>query len=188
MGKLPDSAFEVRLAATLFLLVMGLADLFGAWQVKNFASFSPAGVARTVSLPEHHEMVMACCATSDSRETPVDLSTLDVPAHKIGRELLVQDTHVHIPAYAMTAALLSLIVFGLALPRGARVALILLAFGAPVADFAGLWGAQLFPSRGSLFGGVAIAGGFAMGIAYLVVLILTLAQSWTRAARKEVSS
>ncbi len=48
MGKLPDGPFEVRLAAILFLLLLGVADLFGAWQVKNFASFTPKGIAATV--------------------------------------------------------------------------------------------------------------------------------------------
>ena len=41
MGRLPDSAVEARLAATLFLLLLGMADVFGAWQVRQFAAFTP---------------------------------------------------------------------------------------------------------------------------------------------------
>jgi hypothetical protein len=178
VGKLCSSPFEVRLAATLFLLLLGLADLFGAWQVKDFAAFTPRGVAATVAPEEHHAMTMACCDTSAAEEQPVDLSTLNKPPHRIPQSLLVEDSHVHVPVYAMTAALLSLVVFGLRMSSRGRSALILLAFAAPALDFAGLWGAHLFPDRGVLFGGLALAGGFAMGLAYLLVLIGTLAQCW----------
>ncbi len=49
MGKLPQSPVEVRLAVTLFLGLLGIADFFGGWQVKNFAAFTPRGVAATVA-------------------------------------------------------------------------------------------------------------------------------------------
>jgi len=186
MGKLPESDTEVRLAVTLFLLLLGVANFFGAWQVKNFASFTPKGVATTVAPETHTEMTMACCTTSAAEEKPIDLAMLNHPHHQINRELLVQDTHVHVPVYAMTAAFLSLIVFGLALSSGARIALVLLAFGAPFLDFSGLWAAHLFPGGGAPFGAVAVAGGLAMGLAYLTVLILTLAQCWFRKDQKEI--
>ena len=35
MGRLPQSPFEVRLAVTLFLGLLGIADFFGAWQVQQ---------------------------------------------------------------------------------------------------------------------------------------------------------
>jgi hypothetical protein len=186
MGKLRDSAVEVRLAVTLFLLLLGIADFFGAWQVRNFAAFTPKGVARTVAPETHTEMTMACCSTSAAEEKPIDLGTLDRPRHQINRELLVQDTHVHVPVYAITAALLSAIVCALSLSSPARVALILGAFAAPFLDFAGLWGAHVFPGRGSLFAAATLAGGFAMGAVYLVVLVLGLVQCWFFRSRKEV--
>lgn len=178
MGKLPQSAPEARLAATLFLLLIGVANIFGAWQVKNFAAFTPTGVAATVAPEAHHDMTMACCQTSAAEEKPVDLAMLDHPRHQVSRELLVQDTHVHVPVYAMTAALLSLIVLSLALSSASRIALVLAAFAAPFLDFAGLWGAHLFPGAGTFFGGLAVAGGFAMGLCYLAVLVLTMSQCW----------
>ena len=183
MGKLPQSPFEARLAATLFLLLLGLANIFGAWQVRNFASFTPKGVAATVSERERHEMTMECCSISTSAETPVDPEALNRPEHHIDRELLVQDSHVHIPAYAMTAALLSLLVLGLDLASRRRSVLIASLFAAPFLDFAGLWGAHLFPGAGPAFAGLAIAGGFAMGAAYTVVLAIAIFQLWIR--RKE---
>jgi hypothetical protein len=187
MGKLPEGPIEVRLAATLLLLLMGVANFFGAWQVRQFASFTPAGTAATVAPEGHHDMTMICCQTSAAEEKPVDIKTLDEPHHVINRELLVQDTHVHVPVYALSAGLLALIVFGLRLLSRLRVALVSLLFAAPLADFAGLWGAHLFPRAGSLFGFVAVAGGFAMGAAYLVILVLTLWQCWFSKNRKEIS-
>jgi hypothetical protein len=187
MGKLPQAPFEVRLAATLFLLLLGVADVFGAWEVKNFADFTPKGVAATVKPEESKPMAMCEHCSSMAAEHEVDLAALDRPRHVIGRELLIQDTHVHIPAYALTAAALSLIVFGLALRSAARSAVVALAFAAPFADFVGLWGAQLWPRHGLFFGVLTIAGGFSMGLAYLVVLVFTLAQCWFFRSGKESS-
>ncbi len=185
MGKLPNAPFEARLAATLFLLLLGLADFFGAWQVRHFASFTPKGVAATVGARERHEMTMECCSLSTSAETPVEPSALNQPDHHIDRELLVQDSHVHIPVYAMTAALLAMVALGLDLSSRARSILIALLFAAPFFDFVGLWGAHLFPAAGTAFGALAVAGGFSMGAAYLVVLVIAINQLWIR--RKERS-
>lgn len=188
MGRLPHSALEVRLAATLFLLLLGVADLFGAWEVANFSAFTPSGVAATVAPPGQHSLAAegSMAGHSMAREEPVDLAALDRPHHTISRDLLVQDTHVHVPVYALTAAALSLVAFGLALSSRMRVAIVLLAFAAPFADFAGLWGAHLAPAAGAFFGGLAVAGGLAMGIAYLIVLLTALVQCWLRRPAAEI--
>src|ERR1022692_877799 len=123
MNQLPEAPFEVRLATTLFLALLGLANIFGAWQVRNFSSFTPSGVAATVAPEEtghiHHSMEMPA-----SGEVPVDLNSLDQPRPRIDRPLLVQDSHVHIPMYAITAALLSAIVFVLRLSSRVRSVLV----------------------------------------------------------------
>jgi hypothetical protein len=178
MGKLPESPFEARLAATLFLLLLGVADLFGAWQVRNFASFTPRGVASAVARTGHHEMAMACCSVSTAAETPVSPESIDRNEHHIDQELLVQDTHVHVPVYAMAAALLALVVLGLRLSSRVRSAVIALLFAAPALDFAGLWGAHLWQDAGAFFGTLAIAGGFLMGAAYFTVLSVAVFQLW----------
>jgi len=174
MGKLPRSAIEARLAVTLFLLLLGVADFFGAWQVKNFASFTPSGVAATL---EHHNQ-MDMNMNDHAAEVPVTIESLNQPTHHLDRELLVQDTHVHVPVYAMTAAFLAMIILGLELSSAVRVFLILLSFAAPFVDFAGLWGAEFFPAHAVFFGAVTIVGGFAMGIAYVIVLIISQKQFW----------
>lgn len=183
MGRLPQSPFEVRLSVTLFLCLLGIADLFGAWQVRNFASFAPRGVAATVAPEQHHAMAMECCSETAMEEKPVKPESLDQPAHRITRELLVQDTHVHVPVYAMTAGFLALVLFGLRFSSRARTALVLGAFSAPFLDFAGLWGAHFAPGLGPIFGALAIAGGFAMGICYLIVFLAAMIQFWS--PRKE---
>jgi len=183
MGKLPESAFEVRLATTLFLLMLGIADAFGAWEVRNFASFTPRGVAETVAPAGRHEMTMECCSTSTASEIPLNPESLNAREHRIDRDLLVQDTHVHVPVYAITAALLSLVVLGLRLSSRARSILVTSLFAAPFLDFAGLWGAHLSPKAGVSFGALAVAGGFAMAAAYVVVLAVAIVQLWW--SRKE---
>jgi len=181
MGKLPESPIEVRLAATLFLLLLGLANLFGAWQVKNFSAFTPRGVAATLQTeapapgPESHAGHQTMIS-----ERPVTAEEINAPRHRIDRELLVQDSHIHVPAYALTAAALAAIVLGLRLPTGARIALIVGAFGAPFLDFCGLWGAHLFPAAGTAWASLAVAGGFAMGFVYIAVTATTLVQCWIR--------
>ena len=183
MGKLPQSPVEVRLAVTLFLGLLGIADFFGGWQVRNFASFTPRGVAETVAPEQHHDMAMECCSVTTMEEKPVEPASIDRPTHRITRELLVQDTHVHVPVYAMTAAFLALVLFGLRLSSRARTALVLGAFAAPFLDFAGLWGAHIAPGLGTVFGLLAVAGGFAMGICYLIVFLVAMVQFWL--SRKE---
>lgn len=187
MGKLPNGPREVRLAATLFLLLLGMADFFGAWEVKNFAAFTPQGVAATVGPEEHPPMEARCPMCRMSEETPVDLDSMDRPKHRISRDLLVQDTHIHVPVYTLTAGALALITFGLAISSAARVWIVALAFAAPSLDFTGLWGAHLLPRLGTFFGVVTIAGGSAMGLAYLIVLCLTLSQCWLSRSRKELN-
>ncbi len=180
MGQLPRAPFELRLAVTLFLLLLGVADLFGAWQVKDFSSFSPAAVARSLAPRGSEEP-----AAGVGAEQPISLADLDRQDHHVERELLVQDTHVHVPAYALCALALAAIVMGLELGSRRRSLLVLLAFAAPGADFVGLWGAALAPSWGVAWATVAVAGGLAMGAVYLLVLLLTLVQCWFHRSAKE---
>jgi len=180
MGKLPQGAFELRLAATLFLLLLGVANLFGAWQVTNFASFSPRGVAASVAPARGDDAPLP--GRDVQGEHRVSLAELDEEIHHVPRELLVQDTHVHVPVYALTAAALSLVVLGLDLGSRLRSTLVALAFAAPALDFAGLWGAHLFPGLGVAFATLAVGGGALMGLVYTVVLALTLFQCWLQRA------
>ncbi len=95
--------------------------------------------------------------------------------HVVDLDLLVQDTHVHVPMYGVIAALLSLVVLGLSLPRNAGFALITLLFAAPWLDFAGMWLVKLVSPA---FAIVTVAGGWAMGLGYTIVTIIAIRQMW----------
>jgi hypothetical protein len=90
-------------------------------------------------------------------------------------ELLIQDTHVHMPMYGILAACLSVIVLGLALPRWAGFALITLLFAAPWLDFAGMWLTKFASPR---FAIITVAGGWAMALGYTLVAALAMWQMW----------
>jgi len=95
--------------------------------------------------------------------------------HHVDRDLLVQDTHVHMPMYAVIAACLSVIALGLAIPRWAGLAIIAILFAAPWLDFAGMWLTKL-ASPGFAF--VTLAGGWAMALGYTIVAALAIWQMW----------
>ena len=100
----------------------------------------------------------------------------DIGLH-VDRDLLVQDTHVHMPMYAVIAACLSVIALGLAMPRWAGLSIIALLFAAPWLDFAGMWLTKL-ASPG--FAIVTLAGGWAMALGYVIVAAIATYQMWWR--------
>jgi hypothetical protein len=95
--------------------------------------------------------------------------------HTVDTKLLIQDTHVHVPMYGLIAAALGVMVAGLSLPRRRALGLIALLFAAPWLDFAGMWLTKLASPR---FAIVTLAGGWAMGVAYLIVAALAIHQMW----------
>jgi hypothetical protein len=165
---------RVKWLVTCLLATFGVSYLFGGWMVALYAGFTPAGVARTYAGPGmamhmppdstvvvEHPMTMAGFAESD--------------VHQVDLNLLVQDTHVHVPMYGVIAAVLSVVALGLVLPKGWQLALITLLFAAPWLDFAGMWLTKLV-SRDFAF--VTVLGGWAMGLGYTVVAIVAIRQMW----------
>src|SRR2546422_5314557 len=65
--------------------------------------------------------------------------------HTVDTNLLIQDTHVHVPMYGIIAASLSVLVAGLSLRRGGALGLITLLFSAPWLRLAGLVVPQIGP-------------------------------------------
>src|SRR5207247_6446767 len=97
---------------------------------------------------------------------PVTLSELGAEEHHtVDRNLLIQDTHVHVPMYGVIAAALSLVMLGLSLPRAAGLGLITLLFAAPWLDFAGMWLTQLVSPGFAL---LTLAGGGAIGLGFML--------------------
>ncbi|MGH7909175.1 MAG: hypothetical protein ACRENW_04910 [Thermodesulfobacteriota bacterium] len=164
----------VRWLVTCLLATFGLSYLFGAWMVALYAGFSPRSVAATYAEPEMAmPMPPESTVVVEHRLSPRDFA--EATPHRVDRDLLIQDTHVHVPMYGVIAALLSAVVLGLRLPRWAAWALITALFAAPWLDFAGMWLTKLVSSR---FAVVTLAGGWAMGVGYLIVTALALWQMW----------
>lgn len=178
-------AFELRHAdarikwlVTCLLATLGVSYLFGGWMVAIYAGFTPARVAQTFASRE-----MAMHMPPDSTVViqramkPGELDEADWggEGHEVDLDLLIQDTHVHLPMYGVIAALLSLVALALVLPKGWHFGLITLLFAAPVLDFAGMWLTKLVSGG---FAIVTVLGGWAMALGYVVVTALAIRQMW----------
>lgn len=175
---LRHSDLRVRWLVTFLLATLGTSYLFGAWMVALYAGFSPRSVAETYG--PAGETATAMQMPPDSTmvtERPVSMAEMSEEQHHVDRDLLVQDTHVHMPMYAVIATCLSVIALGLALPRWAGLSIIALLFAAPWLDFAGMWLTKLASPR---FAIVTLAGGWAMALGYVIVAALATYQMWWR--------
>jgi len=174
---LRHSDLRVRWLVTLLLATLGTSYLFGAWMVGLYAGFSPRTVAQTYG-PSGEMMGMQMPPdTTVVTERPVSMAEMSEEQHHVDRDLLVQDTHVHMPMYAVIAACLSVIALGLAMPRWAGLSIIALLFAAPWLDFAGMWLTKLASPR---FAVMTLAGGWAMALGYTIVAVLATYQMWWR--------
>ncbi len=167
--SLRDADRSVKLAAVLFMLVLGYAYIFAFFMVKQYAGLTPADVATTY-VPRKVE-VSSLPQRSSSTTQALDLSTMKQEHHRVDTQLLIQDSHIHIMIYAMIAALQTLVILGLGWSAGFRDLVILLAFGSGALDFAGQW---LMKGGIGGFAWLTIASGWLMTLVYVVVLIGTL--------------
>jgi hypothetical protein len=165
---------RVKWLVTCLLATFGLAYLFGAWMVGLYAGFTPRNVAATYAAPA---MTMPMPPeTTMVVEHPMTLAQFGaVEHHTVDLDLLVQDTHVHVPMYGVIATALSVVVLGLSLSARASYALITLLFLAPWLDFAGMWLTKLVSPH---FAVVTVLGGWAMGLAYTIVTGIALLRMW----------
>lgn len=165
---------RIKWLVTCLLATLGLAYVFGALMVSLYAGFTPQRVAATYAGPEM-SMPMPP-ETTVVVQRPMSMAEFARPeVHAVDTNLLIQDTHVHVPMYGMVAAALGVVVLGLSLRRGRALALIALLFAAPWLDFAGMWLTKFASPR---FAIVALIGGWAMGLGYLVVTALAVHQMW----------
>ena len=162
---------RVRWLVTLLLCTLGVSYAFGAWMVGLYAGFSARSVADTYVEPQ---MSMARDTTMVV-EHEMTMTEMTTEQHHVDRNLLIQDTHVHMPMYGILATVLSVVALGLAIPRWAGFGLITLLFAAPWLDFAGMWLTKLASPH---FAIVTLAGGWAMGLGYSIVAAIALWQMW----------
>src|SRR3989442_6438182 len=156
---------RIKWLVTGLLATLGLSYVFGAAMVALYAGFTPQSVAATYAGPE---MSMSMPPeTTIVVQRPMSMADFAQPqVHTVDTNLLIQDTHVHVPMYGLIAAALGVVVAGLSLPRRRALGLIGLLFVAPWLDFAGMWLTKLASPR---FAIVTVVGGLAIGVAYLVV-------------------
>ncbi|MFL5403323.1 MAG: hypothetical protein ACJ8BF_10960 [Gemmatimonadales bacterium] len=168
--RLRDAPRTVKLAAVLFLLVLGYSYVFAFLMVKTWSGLTPSQVAATY-VPAPAMDISAMPAQSTSTEQPLNLGTVPEMKHTVDTNLLIQDSHIHIMIYAIVAALESLIIFGLGWPGWFRDLMIVAAFGFGALDFAGQW---LMKAHLPGFAWLTIASGWGMALVYLIVLGGTL--------------
>jgi hypothetical protein len=161
---------SVKLAALLFLLVLGSAYVFAFLMVKTWSGLTPARLqAGYVPKPGMNEMHMP--AESRATTQPLDLGKVPEMQHTVDTNLLIQDSHIHIMIYGIVAALLTLIILGLEWPAWWRDTMIVANFGFGVLDFVGQW-LMKFGVGG--FAWLTIASGWGMSLVYLIILYSTV--------------
>src|SRR6266576_421504 len=137
---------RIKWLVTGLLATLGLSYVFGAVMVALYAGFTPQSVAATYAGPE---MSMSMPPeTTVVVQRPMSMADFAQPqVHTVDTNLLIQDTHVHVPMYGLIAAALGIVVAGLSLPRRWALGLIVLLFAAPWLDFAGMWLTKLASLR-----------------------------------------
>ncbi len=168
------AALPIKWLVTCLLATLGLSYLFGALMVSLYAGFTPQRVAATYAGPEMSMRMPP--ETTMVVEHPITRADFAQPeVHAVDTNLLIQDTHVHVPMYGIIAAALSVVVVGLPLKRGWALGLITLLFAAPWLDFAGMWLTKFASVR---FAILTLIGGWAMAAGYVLVAALAVRQMW----------
>lgn len=165
---------RVRWLVTCLLATLGLTYAFGALMVNLYAGFTPSRVAATYRGAEMNMAMPPETTMVTMRAVPLE-EFAQPEVHEVDTDLLVQDTHVHVPLYGIIATLLSVIVLGLGRSRRFGVAVITLLFSAAWLDFAGMWLTKLVSGD---FAIVTLLGGWAMGGGYVLVTALALQRMW----------
>lgn len=178
MSKLPlyplaAAPRAARWAVTLFLATIGVAYSFGLVMVVLWSGLTPQQLARTYREPK----AGVAGERPQVSERPIDLSQAlaQEEVHQIDTRLLVQDTHVHVPVYALIALSLCAIAMGLRWRAGWDLALVFALFSGPVLDFVGMWLTK-FVADG--FAYLTLLGGWLMAACYLVVAATAIWQIW----------
>jgi hypothetical protein len=168
--RLRDAPRSVKLAAVLFLLVLGYSYIFAFLMVKTWSGLSASDVQATY-VPQPGMNMEMLPGHSTASEQPLDLGNMPEMKHTVDTNLLIQDSHIHIMIYAIVAALQSLIIFGLGWPDWFRDWMIVAAFGFGALDFAGQW---LMKAHLPGFAWLTILSGWGMALVYIIVLGGTL--------------
>jgi hypothetical protein len=168
--RLRDAHTSVKLAAVLFLLVLGYSYVFAFLMVKTWAGLTPSQVQATY-VPAPAVDMSAMPEQSKSTTQPLNLGEVPEMKHVVDTNLLIQDSHIHIMIYAIVAALEAVIILGMGWPGWLRDSVIVAAFGFGALDFAGQW---LMKANLPGFAWLTLLSGWGMALVYLMVLGGTL--------------
>ena len=174
--NLREADTRVKWLVTCLLATFGVTYLFGSWMVALFAGFTPHAVAVTYASPEMSMSMPMPPMTTMTEEHPMQMGQFaSQEVHTIDRNLLIEDTHVHMPMYGIIAAALSIVVLGLDLKRAGSFTLITLLFAAPWLNFGGMWLTKLVsPQLASL----TLLGGYVMAFDFTVITSIAMWQMW----------
>jgi hypothetical protein len=165
--RLRTMDFSVRLAAVLFMALLGYAYVFAFLMVRDWAGLTPAQVSATYA-PQVPVRVEALPDETRSSTQPLDLGEMPGETHHVDTGLLIQDSHIHIMIYAIVAALQTLLVLGLEWSPTLRSTVIVAAFGSGGLDFSGQW---LMKAGLPGFAWLTILSGWLMAAVYVAVLL-----------------
>jgi hypothetical protein len=178
MSKLPlyrlaGAPRAARWAVTLYLALIGTAYAFGLAMVVLWSGLTPQQLVRTYRQPK----AGVAGEQAQVSEQPIDLNQAlaEEAVHQIDTRLLVQDTHVHVPVYALIALSLCAVALGLRWRAGFELVLVFALFSAPLLDFVGMWLTK-FVADG--FAYLTLLGGWLMAASYLVVAVTAIRQIW----------
>ncbi len=178
--RLRDLDVSARLAVTLFLAMIGIGYVFSILMVTLWVGLGTDDVVKAYA-PQPMVMEMGLPETSHATEQPIDITKMEPEVHVIDTRLLIQDTHVHIPMYALIALALSGMLLGVGWRPFWRNVWITLAFAGGTLDFAGQW---LVKAGAHWLAFLTLAGGWTMAVTYLVVVIGATREMWL--SRREV--
>jgi uncharacterized membrane protein YgdD (TMEM256/DUF423 family) len=179
--RLRDLDVSARVAVSLFLAMIGIAYVFSILMVTIWVGLGTGDVVKAYS-KQPMVMEMELPETSHATEQPIDIAKMKPEVHVIDTNLLVQDTHVHIPMYAVIALALSGILLGTGWKPFWRNAWIALAFAGGTVDFAGQW---LVKAGLPWLAFLTPLGGWTMAATYLVVAFRATREMWF--SRSEVN-
>src|SRR2546422_8733534 len=96
------AALPIKWLVTWRLATLGLPCLFGALMISLYAGFTPQRVAATYAGPEMSMRMPP--ETTMVVEHPITRADFAQPeVHAVDTNLLIQDTHVHVPMYGIIA-------------------------------------------------------------------------------------
>lgn len=159
--------FEQKIAATLFLILLGLGTLAGAMNIALEVGTAPADIEKRYSAP-----------SPSAQSDPMDL--LEEPP--VTLEKLVHVVHAHLIPYALIFGVISFFILQCSIARTVKIGLLLLFAFSIVGDFTSMLATRFIDPV--FYIGIALSGFLFMSIV-AVTIFGSLYELWF--SKKEFS-